>query len=307
MNGGRKMTFRKLTGVLCALAVGVMILPTASFAAGTTAATFLNLGINARAEAMGGAYVAKADDASAVIINPAGMTQVKGQQVFLMHNEWLLDVNQETLAYGTNQGDKAYGMGLVYVDYGQQTETDITNNVLGYFTPVDYALSFAYGVKSSEILSYGVALKYVKVKIADYSDSSFALDAGVTYKPAVEGLTLGAVLAHLGTELQLYQNADPLPLSLKLGARYDWKEMPLISTFDIFLIRDEDPEYHFGLQYTVADIVPIRLGYNTGFDIADSKFTYGLGVEQENFALDYAFVPAGEFDDTHRFSLLFKF
>lgn len=42
----------------------------------------LSMGVGARAISMGGAYVASADDASAVFWNPAGLTRLKNNQVF---------------------------------------------------------------------------------------------------------------------------------------------------------------------------------------------------------------------------------
>lgn len=283
-------------------------LPVLSYAAGTTTATFLNVDVSARSKAMGGAYSAIADDASAVTINPAGMVQVEKSQVAVMHHESLLDIDQEYFSYVTNWGKKAFGGNLIYFDYGTQQRTSETDEDLGTFRPKSYALSFAYSAYASDVLSYGVALKYVSMDFAveNYEDSTFAIDLGLLYKPRASGWRFGAVLSHLGGGLSFYQEEDPLPLIFKLGTAYEWDEIPLIMSFDWYMIKEEDPEYHLGAQYTISEIVPVRFGYSNQSDL-DNGFSYGIGLEQEQFALDYAFVPEGDLDDTHRFSLLFNF
>jgi hypothetical protein len=293
--------------ILAALAVGMLLIPSICFAgAGTTGAIFLDVGVSARAEAMGGAYTAISGDATSVTINPAGMVSVPSQQVSVMHNEALMDINQEYFAYVTRMGDRAYGGSLVYLDYGPQSEYSDVNQYGGTFSPNSYALSFAYGAQQDKYFSYGVAVKYIKSEIADYSGSTFALDAGLLYKQADTGWRYGAVLANFGSGLKLYKESDPLPVTLKLGAAYVFKDYPLTTSADIYFIKAESPEYHFGVQYLLQKMVALRAGYNSSSDL-DNGFTYGIGVEQKNFSLDYAFIPAGELGDSHRFSLIMSF
>jgi len=52
---------------------------------------FLNIGVGARAQAMGNAFVASVDDVTAGFWNPAGLAGIdmkKGIQVGAMHAEW---------------------------------------------------------------------------------------------------------------------------------------------------------------------------------------------------------------------------
>ncbi len=301
------MIARQLFRSMFVLAAGMLLIPTSCFAsAGETGAIFLNMGVNAKAEAMGGAYSAIADDASAVTINPGGMMQLQGQQVTVMHNEYLLDMNQEYFAYVSKIGKRAIGGSLLYLDTGSQSNYTAGNVYQYTFRPTSYALSFAYGADAGKVVSYGVALKYIKEKIDTFSGTAFALDAGMIYKPTPNGWRYAATLTNLGSDISLDQESDPLPLTLKLGAAYQWENMPMISAFDLYMIRDEDPEYHLGLQYTLQKLVALRLGYNSGFD-AGSGFTFGVGVKQNDFGADYAFIPSKDLGDSHRFSFSMNF
>jgi len=296
----------KILKLLSFLILGILIIPASCFAAGTTGAIFLNVGVSAKSEGMGGAYSAIADDSSAVTINPAGMVQVKNSQISVMHNQSMEDINQEYFSYVTKWGEKALGGSLVYLDYGSQPAYDPLNTYLGNFRPTSYALSMAYSALAGKALSYGVALKYIKSEIYTSSGSTFAVDAGVLYKPAATGWRYAAVLSNLGSGLKLDQNADPLPLTLKLGTAYAFDKIPLIAAFDIYSIKHESPEYHVGVQYLIQNIVSLRMGYNSAFD-AGNGFTYGIGVTQQNYGLDYAFIPANDLGDSHRFSFNLNF
>lgn len=292
--------------LLFSMFLAMMALPMVVMAAGETGAIFLDLGVGGRPEGMGGAYTAVADDANSVAINPAGMTHVKGREVTVMHNEYMLDMDHEYIAYVSNAGRRAWGGSLVYLDFGAVQGYDAANNFIGTFRPKSYALTVAYSRRPNEAWSWGVGLKYIKEKIADAKGDAFAIDGGLIYSPPGTGWRVGLALQNLGTKIDVGQNADPLPLTLRLGGSYRMSEYPLLITSDVLMIRGVSPEFHFGLEYTFAEIAALRLGYNADHDL-DNGLTFGLGFSQPEFKIDYAYVPMGVFGDAHRFSLSLMF
>ena len=89
----KRMSLLALVLVLCAGQAGA----TEIFEkVGTIGGQFLKIGIGARATAMGDAYTAIADDATAVYWNPAGIARVQGNVVSFSHAAWPaeLDLNQ---------------------------------------------------------------------------------------------------------------------------------------------------------------------------------------------------------------------
>ncbi len=63
--------------------------------AGISTAQFLKIGVGGRATAMGDAFVAIANDVSALYWNPAGLTQFSENQIMFAHNEWVVDINHD--------------------------------------------------------------------------------------------------------------------------------------------------------------------------------------------------------------------
>src|SRR5262245_3066396 len=90
-----------------------------NFGAGNQAAPWLKISNNARSTAMGEAGVAVADDVNAASVNPAGLAQLEGQQLALMHQAYVLDTAIEHLAYGLKLGAKAgLSLSVDYLNFG---------------------------------------------------------------------------------------------------------------------------------------------------------------------------------------------
>src|SRR5512144_2945433 len=58
---------------------------------GTTGATCLQIGVGARAVAMGNAFVGTADDITALYWNPAGLARMGTSEGTFMHANWFVD------------------------------------------------------------------------------------------------------------------------------------------------------------------------------------------------------------------------
>ena len=81
------------------IALALLLCPVVAVASGRLGGTAVNLGVGARAEAMGGAFVAIADDASALHWNPAGLGLVGDSRLSGTHTEWLGGVRYEWLGF----------------------------------------------------------------------------------------------------------------------------------------------------------------------------------------------------------------
>ena len=103
-------------------------LPRANFdnnAAGTATAQFLKVAPGARGVALGEAFSALADDATAMDWNPAGLIKIKKSSLTLMHSPYLANSFVDFFAYSQNAGDVgSWGMSLKYMNYGKIVKTD---------------------------------------------------------------------------------------------------------------------------------------------------------------------------------------
>ncbi len=292
------------------LMIVVMILAVAVEAktnenAGTCVGQFLKIGVGARPCGMGEAFSAVADDVNAIYWNPAGLMQIRGKEGTFMHSEWLYDLKYEFLAYcqPTQKGVNAFS--ITYLRMGDMEGRDKDENPLGDFGAYDYALSMAYAIPANNNLYTGITGKIIHQKIEKESAKAIALDIGILYlEPAKQGLKLAAVLQNLGTKLKFVQEDESLPLTYKFGAAYNKNKLTLAG--DLTKPQDNDARANIGVEYLHTQNLAFRLGYNSQNDL-DKGWTLGAGFKSNSIQFDYGFIPYGELDNAHRFSLTRRF
>ena len=280
--------------------------------AGRTAADFLLIGVGARAAAMGGAYTAVTNGASAAYWNPAGLTEVTAGEAILGHYAWYQDINLEhgTVAYRVSDRT-TIATSISYLGYGQIDGRDINGQSTGDLAAYDWAGSFSVGVKATPEIDAGVTAKFINQKLDDISSSTIALDLGVKYLH--ERFTVAAVVANIGPDMNFAGISERIPSSGRIGISF--------SPFNDLLLTSIEFEKRFyggsvirhGFEMTFSHQYFIRAGYS--FYPGDKIRAFGggpsmgLGVRFEKAELDYAFTPHDGYssESLHRFSFIFKF
>ncbi len=287
--------------LLLALAPG-----SAGAAVGETGFAFLKLGVGARPMGLGGAYVALADDPTAVHWNPAGLAAVQGTQVTAMHNEWIQDFRQEFAAVAARVGPGAVGIGFSGFYTSEFEERDDTGVLTGHFGFNDLALTGAYGLEVTNGLDAGLALRYVREMIAEFDATTIAADLGARYRLRDTGVSFGAAVHNIGAEAKFDSEKFPLPLTWRLGAAIGrdlaaLKGRGTLST-EYRKARADDGHFHVGAEYAYRGHVALRAGAKLGYD--DEDLSFGLGVMKDWIRFDYALVPlSSDLGSTHFFSL----
>ncbi len=290
--------------------------------AGTAAADFLEQGVGARAIAMGGAYAAVADDATALYWNVADLTNIRKRSVVLMHSQYLASTFYDYGAYAQNLGRAgAFGLGLQYLNEGSIAETDANFNTIGGLSPYALALSAGYankveGLRTLSALngfSLGLTAKFIRSAILETAQTG-AVDVGALSPYYFDDHARFALAAqNLGGALHYEQAFENLPVILKAGSVFEitgrW-----IASVDAGAPRDDAPyvaagtEYFFPIihEWTLAG----RLGYNSRTlpGIAGvTGVSAGLGFGHRDLDVDYAIVPYGGLGITNTVSVAFKF
>lgn len=310
---------------------------------GTSAAAFLEIGVGARAMAMGGAYVAVANDPSALYYNPAGIVWMDNIQVEFMHNKWLVDTNYDFIGATVPLPfmRTSVGASLIMLNYGEQPvrtveEPEGTGEIYG---ARDYAVALSTAIAFTSHFSFGISGKYINQKIWNESGSAFALDLGIFYSTPVNGLRLGMSMSNFGGQLRLQgrdldttkdpddenQNVDripaayntngyDLPLLFRAGISYQ-RDLGAFGSFmlagDLNHPSNTTESINLGVEYGYAGIFFLRAGYENLFEEdAINGLTLGGGIDyfepgrsRVGFRIDYAYSDWGILESAHRFSV----
>jgi len=105
--------------------LGLFILASTSFGSangpGTTATSFLKIGIGTRASAMGEATTALTSDGTSLYWSPAGLTKIKTKEILATYNSWLEEIKQGYLTFSFPTATGTMGVGVNYVDMGKMS------------------------------------------------------------------------------------------------------------------------------------------------------------------------------------------
>lgn len=298
----------RLAGLTLTLAlVATALVPAAALAAtGETGFAFLKLGVGARAMGMGSAYVAVADDPTALYWNPAGLAAVTKTQVTAMHNEWIQDFRQEFVAVGAKAGPGSLGVGFSGFYADELERRDDTGVLLGHFGFNDIAVTGAYGMRVAKGLDAGLALRYVREMIDAVDAIALTGDVGARYGVSDTGVSFGAAVQNVGGDAKFDSEEFPLPTTFRLGAAFTrpiakWNGSGTLSA-EYRQARADDGRFHLGGELVYRQLLALRAGAKFGYD--DEDFSFGLGLKKDWFGFDYALVPlSSDLGTTHFISV----
>lgn len=312
---------------------------------GSTAAPFLNIGIGPRAIAMGGAFVATANDATSLYWNPAGAARAQSNSASFSHANWFADISYNwagAVLYLGNFG--AVGLSVDYLDYGDMEVTTLSEpeGTGEIFNPQDLVIALSYGYNLTDRFSIGGSVKYINQKIWNTSANAVAVDLGVLFISDMYGLRIGATITNFGTDMQLdgkdlfiqtdintqvngnndqilaKLNTDsyPLPLTFRIGLAMDVLDLDnqrFTVGVDALHPNDNAESLNIGGEYVLFNILSLRGGYKSLFlKNSEEGLTLGFGINYNlatdlGLSFDYAYQDFGRLEYTQQFSVGIKF
>jgi len=312
---------------------------------GTTAASFLEVGVGSRAIGMGGAFVGIANDVSSLYWNPAGLgVMTKGETVF-EKVDWLAGISFNY--FGAAVPLSGYGTLGFFIN--SMTMSTMKVRTVQYpdgtgedFDASSFAAGLSYGKKLTDRFSIGFNVKYIRESLWHEGSSSFAFDVGTLYQTGIKGLRIGAAITNYGPDMKLdgsdliiYYDPDPLidgnndkimgklltekwplPLNMQFGIGYDicdTKYLRVTTAIDAFHPINNTESINIGCEIAIVKMLFLRSGYKAlGQQDTEEGLTLGGGINyrlfgQSNIKLDYAYTDFGRLKSTNRFTLRLDF
>jgi len=292
--GDKKM--RNIKSVLITLAMSAFLAGASYAALSGTAIDPTYIGVGARPLGMGKAYVAVAEDADAIFMNPAGLGKIKSWKLTSMYSNFMGDVKYGVLGGVIPMDTGALGIGYITSrvdgiwvlgdDAASSTHWPTPSSLGEYSNSVGF---ISYGFPLEEVLGIGkdiyvgANLKYFDQNGSGTDEASYAagrgldMDLGILYSPdgwlalginqqniVPEGFG-GAVTYRSGVE-------EAVPTLTKAGAKISLLgdednsilessvKVDLAADIDIYNDGSRPSGMHLGAEVTPIDMITLRAG-----------------------------------------------
>lgn len=287
-------------------------------------AGFAKASTGVAAEALGGTFAAKADDPTAVFMNPAGISQLKRAEATFMYGKpyWGLEgvaLSESHFAAGlplTRRLTLGFGANLFDADKRLKEQETVVGASFQATPRFSVGLNLSYLYHS---YSFGgdAAAAQDPVFANGRSKGALGVDAGGLFQ-ATDKLRLGLSIRHLNKPDVGLASKDPVPMEWRTGAMYSFKRFNLLG--DVML-RDrgagvadrQELVWSLGGEWVLQPLklpgspeMALRAGVNSR-----QQLTAGFGVRVKDVSVDYAMTLVETLMEdnsgTHRLSLGYRF
>jgi long-subunit fatty acid transport protein len=292
--------------------------------AGISTAQFLKIGVGGRATAMGDAFVAVANDVSALYWNPAGLTQFSENQVMFAHNQWVVDINHDFIGAVYHLDDEnTFGVSLTSLSMDEmKVTTEYAPFGTGeYFGFSDLGIAISYSKKMTDQFSFGASVRYIEESLDRLKMRGIMIDLGTYYWTGLGSTRFAVAVTNFGNDLapdgevvlvgnrtnSEWQSFSP-PTMFRIGFAlepYEDNENRITTSIQLNHPNDNSENVSLGAEYVWNNMFFARAGYKINVDEQD--FTFGAGVKVPvsiaNISVDYAFANFARLGSVHRFSI----
>ncbi len=332
-------------GLLIILSMGQSKVCLSQSKVGTTAVPFLGISVGPRATAMGGAFTAMCNDATALYYNPGSIAQMENSQFLACHTGWLVNTSLNWIGFVFKlDPSNAIGIHITHLDYGEEdvTTVDEPEGTGEKWTALDFAAGLSYARNLTDRFSIGGSVKYVQQRLWNESASAFAMDVGLLFVTDFNNMKLGMSISNFGTDMHmdgkdLLKRIDldpkvlgnnetivsklktenwPLPLFFRVGVAMDLMHLGtnrITIAIDALRPSDNTEIINAGGEIALGNRVFLRGGYKSLFrERSEEGLTLGCGVNLSmgnaiTWVFDYTYADFGLFQDIQMMAIGIQF
>lgn len=312
---------------------------------GTTSAKFLSIGIGSRANGMGNAFVAIANDATAMYWNPAGISQMRKIELAVNYTHWLVDMELSYVGivfplqqYGS------IGLNSTYMNMGKMDVTTerYPEGTGETFTSGSYTLGLSYAKRLTDRFLIGANLKYISEFIMNCDANAVAIDIGTLFVTPFKDIRFGVSISNFGNKMQMtgddllvQKDIDEqhcgnnesvnaylateefdLPLLLRVGFSGDFSFGNALSgTWAVDAAHPNDNTEYINLGMEIGllnNLIMLRGGMKSLLlENRDEKLSFGVGfnfnVSKSILHFDYAYQSFLRLGLVHKYTIRLSF
>ncbi|MDD3643892.1 MAG: FlgD immunoglobulin-like domain containing protein [Candidatus Krumholzibacteria bacterium] len=296
-------------GRAASLALGLCIIAAAGTGAlaqeqrGGAPGDWLSSYATARTIGVGGAFVSVADEPIGTLWNPAALTQVFRNVIFVETARLFEETTINSISFGTPERRMLPGFGLTVIalDSGVFERTNELNDVTGEFGEGETAYVLSASKSVGRRMALGANIKIIRQQIDEFSASGAGIDVGALFH-ALPSVTIGASMLNVGGPgLTLRDTEESYPLDYRGGATLRFLGGRAMVTTEISSRPDYGTRLHAGTEFQAHPMLALRMGYNDEYFSGGASFALASGIRIDYGMSDHLL------GITHRFGLSYGF
>jgi hypothetical protein len=272
---------------------------------------FLNIGVDAAAFGMGNSIVASTSDVNSGYWNPAGLLNLKNQEIALMHASYFANIANYDYAAFAMPLDEKSAVALSVIRFGVDDILNTTKLLdengqpnysnISTFSAADYAVTFSYArALPIEGLNFGVNAKVIHRIIGDFASSwGFGFDAGLQYQK--NQWRFGAMARDITTTFNTWNINKEKFADIQGAVDGENQEMP--ETTELTLPKLQlgvARTFHFNENFSLLSEVNFNMRFAQTNDLISTSFmsmTPSAGFQFDYINLIYVRTGVGNFQN----------
>ena len=262
--------------------------------------------VTARSLGMGGAFVAVADEASAVAWNPAGLALLVPNELRFETARLFEDTSVNAFNFAV-PGNRlpSFGLSVISLSSGDFQRTNELNDDLGTFKESETAYFFSMAKNLNTRFAVGTNVKLVRQNVEEFSATGFGLDLGAIYavtpsvKVAVSAMNLG------GPNLTLRDTKETFPVEFRAGFSAVVLNGRGLLTAEMDQADGPGMRFRGGSEYWVQPMIGLRVGMNDQEPAGGLSYRFSGKYQFDYGVQDHAMGLAHRLGLTYRFGGFF--
>ena len=285
--------------------LAILAFPAGAFAeeeSGGAPGSWLSQYVTARALGLGGAYVGTADDASAVVWNPASLATLVPNEVRFETAQLFEDTYVHALNFAV-PGNRlpSFGLSIVTLRSGEFDRTNELNDPLGTFREVETAYIFTMSRNITPKFALGTNVKLITQSVEDFSGTGVGFDVGAVMN-VTPTVRVGASILNVGgPNLTLRDTKETYPIEFRGGFSATVLRGRGLLTAEVDQSQGPGVRFRGGSEYWVQPAFALRVGLDDQNPGGGMSYRFAGNYQFDYGVMDH---PLGL---THRVGLTYRF
>jgi opacity protein-like surface antigen len=271
---------------------------------------YLLLPTSTRSAALGGTNISIVEsDVSLIYNNPALLGTEMDLNLNVSYLSYIADIGTGNVTFAKALGERtAWGVGVIYTNYGNMIETNEAKEILGDLAAKDICGNIFLSHDLTEKIRGGITAKFIYSDYAHNTAFGLGVDLGLSYYDVDKEFSVGLVGKNIGRQIKAYEEElASLPWDIQLGISKRLNHAPIrFSVTSVYLkqwkfdnitgekdsfLKTVGKHLILGVDFLPTENFWIGLGYNIkrGSDLHLQEgnkfagFSVGAGLKVKSF------------------------